>query len=65
MKLEIGYLHRGFEKSCENVTWTQCFPYTDRLNYVSPMMNNVGFALAVEKLLHAWRSRSAPSTCGS
>ncbi len=50
MKLDIGYLHRGFEKSCENVTWTQAFPYTDRLNYVSSIMNNVGFALAVEKL---------------
>ncbi|WP_242345972.1 NADH-quinone oxidoreductase subunit D [Anaeromyxobacter terrae] len=50
MKLDIGFLHRGFEKSCENVTWTQCFPYTDRLNYVSSIMNNVGFALAVEKL---------------
>jgi NADH-quinone oxidoreductase subunit D len=50
MKLDIGYLHRGFEKSCENVTWTQVFPYTDRLNYVSSIMNNVGFALAVEKL---------------
>jgi len=49
-KIEIGYLHRGFEKSCESVTWTQCFPYTDRLNYVSSIMNNVGFALAVEKL---------------
>jgi NADH-quinone oxidoreductase subunit D len=46
----VGYLHRAFEKSCEAVTWTQCFPYTDRLNYVSPLMNNVGFALAVEKL---------------
>ncbi|HET8933538.1 MAG TPA: NADH-quinone oxidoreductase subunit D [Polyangiales bacterium] len=46
-----GYLHRGFEKSCERGTWTQCFPYVDRLNYVSPMLNNVGFALAVEKLL--------------
>ena len=34
MKLDIGFLHRGFEKSCENVTWTQVFPYTDRLNYV-------------------------------
>lgn len=45
-----GYLHRGFEKSCERGTWTQCFPYVDRLNYVSPMLNNVGFALAVEKL---------------
>ena len=50
MKLDIGFLHRGFEKSCESVTWGQCFPYTDRLNYVSSIMNNVGFALAVEKL---------------
>jgi NADH-quinone oxidoreductase subunit D len=49
--VEVGYLHRGFEKSCENVTWTQVFPYTDRLNYVSPLCNNVGFALAVEKLI--------------
>jgi NADH-quinone oxidoreductase subunit D len=50
MKLDIGFLHRGFEKSCENVTWTQVFPYTDRLNYVSSILNNVAFALAVEKL---------------
>jgi NADH-quinone oxidoreductase subunit D len=50
MKIDIGFLHRGFEKSCESVTWNQCFPYTDRLNYVSAIMNNVGFALAVEKL---------------
>jgi NADH-quinone oxidoreductase subunit D len=50
MKLDIGFLHRGFEKSCENVTWGQCFPYTDRLNYVSSILNNVGFALTVEKL---------------
>src|SRR5258706_4934604 len=50
MKLDVGFLHRGFEKSCENSTWTQCFPYTDRLNYVSAIMNNVSFALAVEKL---------------
>jgi NADH-quinone oxidoreductase subunit D len=50
MKLDIGFLHRGFEKSCENVTWTQVFPYTDRLNYVSSIMNNVGYAMAVEKL---------------
>src|SRR5512138_3548827 len=49
-KVEIGFLHRGFEKSCENATWTQVFPYTDRLNYVSSIMNNVGYALAVEKL---------------
>jgi NADH-quinone oxidoreductase subunit D len=50
IKVDIGYLHRGFEKSCESVTWGQVFPYTDRLNYVSATMNNVGFALAVEKL---------------
>lgn len=47
----IGYLHRGFEKMCENSTWEQIFPYTDRLNYVSPLINNVGYALAVEKLI--------------
>lgn len=50
MKLDIGFLHRGYEKSCENVTWAQVFPYTDRLNYVSSIMNNVGYAAAVEKL---------------
>jgi NADH-quinone oxidoreductase subunit D len=49
--VNIGYLHRGFEKECENHTWQQIFPYTDRLNYVSPMLNNTGYALAVEKLL--------------
>jgi NADH-quinone oxidoreductase subunit D len=48
---EIGYLHRGFEKSCENSTWMQCIPYTDRLNYVSPLINNFGYCLAVEQLL--------------
>ena len=49
--VEIGYLHRGFEKTCENVTYNQVIPYTDRLNYVSPFINNVGFALAIEKLM--------------
>ena len=48
---EIGFLHRGFQKSCENVTWNQCLPYTDRLNYVSAIMNNLGFLKAVEKLV--------------
>ncbi len=48
--VEIGYLHRGFEKMCEQGTWTQVFPYTDRLNYASPLINNVGFALTAEKL---------------
>jgi NADH-quinone oxidoreductase subunit D len=47
----VGYLHRGFDKSCEQVTWTQVFPYTDRLNYASSLINNVGYALAVEKLI--------------
>lgn len=48
---EVGYLHRGFEKESENSTWTQVFPYTDRLNYVSPLLCNFGFSLAAERLL--------------
>lgn len=51
LEVEIGYLHRGFEKHCENGTWLQAFPYTDRLNYNSAMINNVAYAMAVEKLL--------------
>ena len=51
LKVDIGYLHRGFEKMCESGTWQQVIPYTDRLNYVSPLINNVGYALAVEKLV--------------
>src|SRR5437868_14017639 len=47
---DIGYLHRGFEKSSENSTWHQVLPYTDRLNYVSPILNNIGYIMAVEKL---------------
>jgi NADH-quinone oxidoreductase subunit D len=49
--IQIGYLHRCFEKESEYATWQQIFPYTDRLNYVSPMLNNVGYAMAVEQLL--------------
>ena len=49
--VQIGYLHRGFEKMCERGTWSQVFPYVDRCNYVSPMLNNVGYALACEKML--------------
>jgi NADH-quinone oxidoreductase subunit D len=49
--VQIGYLHRGFEKMCERGTWNQVYPYVDRLNYVSPLINNVGFSLAVEKML--------------
>lgn len=51
MDAEIGFLHRGFQKSCENVTWTQCLPYTDRLDYVSALQMNFGFLTAVEALM--------------
>ncbi len=47
----IGYLHRGDEKIAENMTYTQFIPYTDRLDYLAPLANNVAYALAVEKLL--------------
>jgi NADH-quinone oxidoreductase subunit C/D len=48
---EIGYLHRGFEKSCENHTYSQIIPYTDRLNYCSAILNNIGYSKAVEEML--------------
>ena len=48
---EIGFLHRGFSKSSENSTWTQVMPYTDRLNYVSPYLNNTAYVMGVEKLI--------------
>lgn len=47
---EIGYLHRAFEKHAESETWNNVVPWTDRLNYVSPLINNVGYVMAVEKL---------------
>lgn len=50
-ELEIGYLHRCFEKHAESVPYNQVVPYTDRLNYVSPFINNFGFAMCVEKLM--------------
>ncbi len=49
--LGIGYLHRSFEKHSESIYYNGVFPYTDRLNYVSPLINNVGYACTVEKLL--------------
>jgi len=48
--VEIGYLHRAFEKHAEQSGYLQVIPYTDRLNYVSPLINNVGYCLGVEKL---------------
>jgi len=47
---EIGYLHRGFEKSAETHEYNQVIPYTDRLNYCSAICNNIGYAKAVEAL---------------
>jgi len=47
----IGYLHRGVEKLSENRTYHQALPLTDRLDYLAPMSNNLGYVLAVEKLL--------------
>ena len=49
--VDIGFLHRAFEKMVERHTWNQGIVYTDRLYYVSAMINNVGYCLAVEKLL--------------
>lgn len=46
----IGYLHRGDEKIAENMTYNQFVPYTDRLDYLAPLANNVAYAMAVEKL---------------
>src|SRR5579864_9271270 len=48
---EIGYLHTGIEKSCEALTYSQAVTLTDRIDYLAPMSNNLGYCLAVEKLL--------------
>ena len=47
----IGYLHTGFEKTCEYREWNQVIPYTDRMDYLAPMIYNVAYAGAVESLL--------------
>ncbi|MFP6752632.1 MAG: NADH-quinone oxidoreductase subunit D [Pirellulaceae bacterium] len=57
--VEIGFLHRGFEKMAEEVDYNGIIPYTDRLNYVSPLINNMGYCMAVEKLLGI----SVPQRC--
>ncbi|MEB2346858.1 MAG: NADH-quinone oxidoreductase subunit D [Deltaproteobacteria bacterium] len=51
LDIQVGFLHRGFEKECESGTWYQAIPYTDRLNYNSAILANIGYCLAVEKLL--------------
>jgi NADH-quinone oxidoreductase subunit D len=48
---ELGYLHRGYEKMAENMSYLEFIPHTDRLDYLSPPANNVAYVLAVEKLL--------------
>ena len=58
---DVGYLHRGDEKIAENMTYTQFIPYTDRLDYLAPLANNVAYALAVEKLLGI--EKSLPPRC--
>jgi NADH-quinone oxidoreductase subunit D len=47
---ELGYLHRGYEKMAENMSYYEFIPHTDRLDYLAPMANNVAWVLAVEKL---------------
>ncbi len=47
---DLGYLHRGYEKIAENCTYHEFIPHTDRLDYLSPLANNVAYVLAVEKL---------------
>lgn len=50
-RAELGYLHRGFEKIAENKTWQQFVTWTDRMDYLAPISNNVAYVMAVEKLL--------------
>jgi NADH-quinone oxidoreductase subunit D len=50
MDVQVGYLHRGFEKECESGTYYQAIPYTDRLNYNSAILCNLAYCMAVEKL---------------
>src|SRR5947209_9674459 len=49
---DLGYLHRGYEKIAENMTFHEYIVHTDRLDYISPVANNVAYCMAVEKLMH-------------
>ena len=49
--VHCGYLHRGFEKECEDHTWHNLIPYVDRLNYCSPLINDFAYCEAVEKMM--------------
>jgi NADH-quinone oxidoreductase subunit D len=51
MDVQVGYLHRGFEKECESGTYYQAIPYTDRLNYNSAILSNLAYCMTVEKLI--------------
>ena len=53
LDIQVGYLHRGFEKECESGTWYQAIPYTDRLNYNSAILATSA---------SAWRSRSCSAS---
>ena len=58
---DIGYLHRGDEKIAENMTYNQFIPYTDRLDYLAPLSNNVAYVMAVEKLMGI--EKAIPQRC--
>ncbi len=47
----IGYLHRCFEKHAENVSWQQVIPYTDRMDYIASMNNNLGYVIGIERMM--------------
>lgn len=56
---ELGYLHRGYEKLAENMTYHEYIPHTDRLDYISPIANNVAYTMSVEKLMGIELTRRA------
>ena len=61
---EIGYLHRGDEKIAENMTYTQFIPYTDRLDYLAPLANNVAVASWLQMMVTPRRCQNASKNSG-